>query len=385
MKFTVAPDSLKESLSAADAAEAIERGIARAAPGAQIELVPIADGGEGTVAAVVSATGGDFRTVRASDPLGRPVGATWGLSGDGENAIIEMAAASGLELLAPQERDPLRTSTRGTGEMIAAALDAGVKRIVVGIGGSATVDGGTGMATAMGVRFLDAEGNPIPDCCGGRLADIHGIDLSGRDPRLDAVEVVVACDVENPLTGPDGAARVYGPQKGAGPDDVELLEGGLANLARVVRTEFGLDVAEMPGAGAAGGLGFGLVAFLGARLESGARTVIETVRLAERMRGSDLVITAEGRLDGQSAFGKAVAGVAAVAAELDIPVVVLAGSLGPGYRRMYERSVCAAFSIAKGPGDLASALARAGEDLEDCAESVARLWLGARGGCDAGA
>ncbi len=379
MKITVAPDSLKESLGAPEAARAIARGLRRADPGVDLALVPMADGGEGTTEAMVEATGGTRRRARVRDPLGRPVEAAWGLCGDGRTAVVEMAAASGLELLSPEERDPMLTSTWGTGELIREALDAGAARIIVGIGGSATVDGGTGMAAALGVRFLDADGASIPDPRGGRLADIARIDASGLDARLEEVEVVVASDVTNPLLGPDGAARVYGPQKGATPAQVEELERGLSGLSDAIRLSLGRDVADLAGAGAAGGLGAGLVAFLGATLQSGAETVAEAVGLRDRMAGSDLVITAEGRLDGQSAFGKATACVASIARELGIPAVALAGSLGPGCDRLHAHGVDAFLAIPDGPMSLDEATGRAGPLLERAAESVLRLWLVARG------
>ena len=288
--------------------------------------------------------------------------------------------ASGLPLVPADMRDPMLTSTRGTGELIAAALDGGAKKIIVGIGGSATVDGGTGMAAALGVKFLDRDGRAITDCRGGRLNDIGDVDVSGLDPRIAETEIVVACDVTNPLTGPEGAARIYGPQKGAAPAQVEELERGLANLAGVIRARLGVDVSNLPGAGAAGGLGAGLAAFLGARLRSGVETVLPAVGLAEKMAGSDLVITAEGRVDGSSAFGKATAGVAAVAAEQGVPVVVLAGSIGDGCEALYERGVRAVFSIVDRPIELADALRDAGPLMERAAESVLRLWLAAGGG-----
>jgi glycerate kinase len=379
MKVIVAPDSLKESLSAAEAAAAIARGLRRADAAVEPVLIPIADGGEGTTEALVEATGGEYRRRQVSGPLGCLLTATWGLSGGGQTAVIEMAEASGLELLAPSERNPMLTSTRGTGELILSALDAGVQDIIVGIGGSATVDGGTGMAHALGVRFLDAAGRAIDEPRGGRLADVDSIDISGLDPRLSHVRIRVACDVTNPLTGPDGAAGVYGPQKGATPEQVEALEAGLANLGRVISRCLGREVAEMPGAGAAGGLGAGLVAFLGAELRSGVQTVMEAVHLRERMAGADLAITAEGRLDAQSAFGKATAGVIGAARQAGVPAVALAGSLGAGYERLYAQGLCAAFAIADGPIDLGAAMARTAELLERAGESVMRLWLAAGG------
>jgi len=382
MKVIVATDSLKESLSAARAAEAVARGLHRAMPAVDAVCIPIADGGEGTTEALVEATGGEYRHAQVTGPIGRPVRATWGICGDGRTAVIEMAQASGLELLKPDERNPMLTSTRGTGELIRCALDAGVERIIVGIGGSATVDGGMGMASALGVRFMDSAGRPLEDCRGGRLADIADVDVSGLDPRVASVRVVVASDVVNPLSGPHGAARVYGPQKGATPEQVEELERGLANLADVIRRRLGKAVADLPGAGAAGGLGAGLVAFLGAELRSGVGTVIEAVRLREKMAGADLAITAEGRLDGQSAFGKATAGVIATARRLGVPVVALAGSLGTGYEELYGQGLCAAMPIVDGPMDMSEAMGRAAELLERAAESLMRLWLAARGGRD---
>ncbi len=379
MKITIAPDSLKESLTSSQAAQAIARGLRMADPAAQLVLIPMADGGEGTVEAVVAATSGRLCRAEVSDPLGRPVQARWGICGDKTTAVVEMAQASGLELLEPGERDPMLTSTRGTGELIREALDSAAQRIVVGIGGSATVDGGTGMAAALGVRFLDAAGREVADCRGGRLRDVQDLDMSGLDPRLANVRIAVASDVTNPLTGPDGAAHTYGPQKGATPEQVLELEQGLASLAEVIRRRLGLQVADLRGAGAAGGLGAGLVAFLGARMHSGVETVMEAVRLRERMEGSDLLFTAEGRIDGQSVFGKTIAGVAAAAAEQGIPVVALAGSVGADYESIYSCGVCAVFPIVDGPMDLQAALEGADRLLERSAASVLRLWRAAGG------
>lgn len=381
MKLIIAPDSLKECLSAPRAAAAIERGARAAHAGVQAVRVPVADGGEGTAQAMVAATGGELRAARVTDPLGRAVQATWGLCGDGRTAVIEMAQASGLERLKPHERNPMRTTTRGTGELITAALDAGAQQIIVGIGGSATVDGGAGMALALGARFLDGQGEEITDCRGGRLQDIADIDLSALDRRLAHCHVTVACDVDNPLTGPHGAARVYAPQKGATPEQVQQLEQGLVNLAEIVRRKLGRDVAHMPGAGAAGGLGAGLVAFLDAQLASGVETVIRAVGLRKELRGAHLVITAEGRLDGQSAFGKATAGVIAAARQQGVPAVVLAGSLGAGYEQLHARGMSAAFCIADQPMTLEEALRKGETLLERAAESVVRLWV-ARGAAD---
>ncbi|MFO8008541.1 MAG: glycerate kinase [Candidatus Brocadiia bacterium] len=375
MKFTVAPDSLKESLAAPEAARAIARGISAAAPGAQIVQVPMADGGKGTVAAVVKATEGQLRRASVRGPLDEPVEAAWGMSGDGRTAVIEMAQASGLELVPPERRDPTKTSTYGTGQLIAHALEAGVESVVVGIGDSATVDGGVGMAQALGARFTDAAGRTLGRLCGGWLREVASVSLDGLDARLDQVDIVVASDVTNPLLGPEGAARVYGPQKGASAQQVEELEAGLANLAEVVERDLDLDVVHLPGAGAAGGLGAGLVAFLGARLASGARTVMEIVRLRERMAGSDLVFTAEGRADAQSCFGKATCCVVEAARAQGIPAVVLAGSLAEGYDGLRERGACAVLSILDGPMCLEEAAGRTEELLARTARAATGIWL----------
>ncbi|MHC4591234.1 MAG: glycerate kinase [Planctomycetota bacterium] len=379
MKIVVAPDSLKESLTSSEAAQAIAQGLRRADPSADLLLVPMADGGEGTAEAMVSATGGSLQAPGVSDPLGRPVAAAWGLLGDGRTAVVEMAKASGLELLAPAERDPMRTSTAGTGQLIRAALDSGAAQIIVGIGGSATVDGGTGMATALGVEFLDGAGQPITDCRGGRLLDIRDIRVDGLDQRLARVQVTVASDVTNPLIGPNGAARTYGPQKGATPEQVEKLEAGLANLADVARRRLNVDVTDLPGAGAAGGLGAGLVAFLGARISSGVGAVMEAVGFREKLAGSDLLVTAEGRIDGQSAFGKTIAGVAAAARDQGIPTVALAGSVGAGYESIYSCGVSVVLPIVDGPMDLQAAIGQAAPLLGRTAEAMLRLWQVARG------
>jgi glycerate kinase len=378
MKITVAPDSLKESLGSPAAARAIARGLRKADPSAEIVLVPMADGGEGTAEAIISATGGSFHSAEVADPLGRRITGCWGLCGDNKTAVVEIARASGIELLRPEERNPMLTSTFGTGELIRSALEFGARRVIVGIGGSATVDGGTGMASALGVRFLDADGRAITDCRGGRLRDIREFDMRGLEPRLSGVEIVVAADVTNPLTGLNGAARTYGPQKGATPEQVEALERGLVALADLIRCKLGIDVAGLPGAGAAGGLGAGLVAFLGAHICRGVETVMEAVRLGERMAGSGLVITAEGRIDWQSAFGKTIAGVASAARAQGIPVVALAGALGPGYETIYPCGVSAVFSIVNRPMEIQEAMEKADELLETAAESVLRLWRASR-------
>ncbi len=355
MNVLIAPDSFKECLPATEVAAAMAAGALEACRDAAIDLCPMADGGEGTVTAMVAATGGRLRTADVFDPLGAPVRAHFGLLGRragaglpgevglseammavrGEAddvaeasrvAVVEMAAASGLALVPPERRDPLHTTTYGTGQLIVAALDAGAREIIVGIGGSATVDGGCGCAQALGVRFLTADGQ---DCvcglAGGGLADIADFSLAGLDSRVTEARIRVACDVTNPLIGPNGAAAVYGPQKGATPEKVAILEAGLAHLGELIEAKTGLGVINMLGAGAAGGLGAGLVAFAGASLESGVEMIARALRLPDRLAATDLCLTGEGRLDAQSAAGKAAFGVAQLARAAGVPVVCIPG------------------------------------------------------------
>lgn len=377
LKIVIAPDSFKECLPAADVAAAMARGVRAAAPDAEVVCVPMADGGEGTVRALVAATGGRLLSARVTGPLGEPVEAEYGLLGDGRTAALEMAAASGLPLVPPERRDPMAATTFGTGELIAAALELGVERIVLGIGGSATVDGGAGMAQALGARLLDAQGAPVGRG-GGALAQVARIDVSALDPRLRRVECEVACDVANPLTGPRGAARVYGPQKGATPEMVERLDASLARWAEVLERDLGAHVSDTPGAGAAGGLGAGLMAFLHARLVPGVELVVKAVGLDEKVRGADLVLVGEGRLDEQTAYGKVPVGVARVARARGIPAVALVGSLGEGYEAVRKEGIAACFSIVRGPQTLRAAMDRAGELLACAAEEVVRLFLQGR-------
>lgn len=377
VKIVIAPDKFKEALSARDVCEAIQRGIQSVLPDAEIEAVPMADGGEGTVDALVAATGGAFRRTWVTDPVGRPVEAEWGLLGDGRTAALEMAAASGLALVTPDRRDPTQTTTYGTGELIRAALEAGVARILIGIGGSATTDGGAGAAQAVGVQFLNTYRAPLSrPLRGGDLFEIGGISLSRRDPRVADTTIEVACDVDNPLLGPRGAAAVYSPQKGATPEQVELLDRALAHLADVIERGLGRNVRDIPGAGAAGGLGAGLIAFFNARLRHGIEMVMDAARLHERIRGADLIMTGEGRIDAQSMMGKVIAGVGRAGKAAGVPVVALVGSVGEGAEQALE-VLDSYHRIAPEATPLAEALARTSENLERTAAFLVRQMVAA--------
>jgi glycerate 2-kinase len=327
MRIVVAPNAFKGSLTALVAAEAIAQGVVAALPQAEISLVPIADGGDGTVDALVAATGGEHRTRRVRGPVGESVNAGYGVINGGSTAVIEMAKASGLALLPPERRDPRITTTYGVGELLQQAYDDGARRFIVGIGGSATNDGGAGMAQALGYRLLDEAGQELPP--GGlALQRLARIQVGGGQRHWKEAQLEVACDVTNPLTGPNGASAVYGPQKGATPEMVAQLDAALARLAEIIQRDLGVDVDRLPGAGAAGGLGAGLVAFTGARLRPGAEMVMDVLKLDERLKGAGLVITGEGRLDSQTArFGKGPAAVARHARNAGIPVIGIGGSL----------------------------------------------------------
>jgi glycerate kinase len=372
MRIVVAPDSFKGSLTALAVAEAMERGVRAVFPDAAISKVPVADGGEGTVEALVAATGGRLESRWVTGPLGEPVEARWGVLGDGRTAVVEMAAASGLPLVPRERRDPRVTTTRGTGELVRAALDAGLPRVVVGLGGSATNDGGAGLARALGVRLLDDAGRDLPEG-GAALARLARVDLAGIDPRVASTEVVVACDVDNPLTGPRGASAVFGPQKGATPAMVAELDAALERYARLAREATGRDVAGLPGAGAAGGLGAGLLFFSPARLRPGVEIVLETTGFEALVRGADLVLTGEGRTDFQTAMGKAPVGVAAAAKRHGVPVVCLSGGLGPGADEVLARGIDALAVTVPGPMGLEEAVARARELVESGAARACRL------------
>ena len=374
MKIVVAPQGFKAGLSGLEAAEAIARGVSAAAPDAQTVLAPVADGGDGTLNALVDATGGQVFSSNVTGPLGQPMEAQWGVMGDGRTVIIEMALASGLALVPQRRRNPRITTTAGTGEIMREALEKGYTRIIVGLGGSATNDGGAGFAASLGARFLDAEGRPIPPG-GSALARLEHIDCSGLHPKLSEASIVAATDVTNPLCGPDGASAIFGPQKGANADMVRELDAALANYARVVAQDVGRDVAEQPGAGAAGGLGAGMMAFAGATLKSGIDMVCEVLDFDAILQDADLVITGEGRADRSTIFNKAPSGVARHAGERGIPTVLLAGSLGQGYEELYEHGLAAVVSISDRPMSFDQSLARSAELLESAAECTMRLIL----------
>lgn len=371
LRVLVAPQSFKGSLDAVGVASAIARGLRRVWPDALVDELPLADGGEGTVRALVRSTGGSLRRVSVHDPLGREIEAEWGLLGDGTTAVVEMAAASGLPLLLESERDPRLTSTRGTGELILEAAASGAHRIVIGIGGSATNDGGAGMARAFGYRFLDDAGQELPEG-GASLARLHHLE-GQTDPRLVRPAIEVACDVTNPLLGPRGASAVYGPQKGATPEMVAELDAALGRFADVVERSIGRAVRDVPGAGAAGGLGAGLLAFLDARLRSGAEIVLEAARFADRLRTADLVITGEGRVDSQSAYGKLTQAVAEAAGRAGVPVVAISGGTADGYESLYEVGLGALELITDRPMTLGDAMAQAESLIETAAERLARM------------
>ncbi len=379
-KIVVAPDSFKESLSAAQVAGAIVLGLREVWPGAEYIVIPMADGGEGTVTAVTAAVGGSIHMARVTGPMGEGVAAQFGMmggAGPGERvAVLEMAAASGLELVPLGERDPLRATSYGTGELLRAALDAGATRCVMGIGGSATVDGGAGMLQALGAKLLDAAGEQVRPG-GGGLVDIASIDLSGLDRRLGGCPIDVACDVDSPLLGARGAAAVFGPQKGATEGMVAELEKGLANFAAVMERDLGIGVADVAGAGAAGGAGAALMGCLRARLQPGAALIAELVGLEEAVRGADLVFTGEGRIDGQTIHGKTPIGVAGVARRHGRPVIALAGSIGPGWEEVLAHGMTAVFAITPRPCTRDEAFAGTAANLRACARNIAATWSAA--------
>ncbi|HFZ8996074.1 TPA: glycerate 2-kinase [Citrobacter freundii] len=370
MKIVIAPDSYKESLSAAEVAQAIEKGFREIFPDAQYVSVPVADGGEGTVEAMIAATQGSVHSAVVTGPLGEKVNASWGMSGDGNTAFIEMAAASGLALVPPEKRNPLITTSRGTGELILEALDSGAKNIIIGIGGSATNDGGAGMMQALGAKLCDANGTEI-GYGGGSLNSLNSIDISGLDPRLKTCSIRVACDVTNPLTGEKGATRIFGPQKGATEALIVELDNNLAHYADVIKASLHVDVKNVPGAGAAGGMGAALMAFLGAELKSGIEIVTTALNLEEHIHNCTLVITGEGRIDSQSIHGKVPIGVANVAKIYHKPVIGIGGSLTRDVDVVHQHGIDAVFSVLSRISTLEEAFRNAYDNIYRASRNIA--------------
>ncbi|WP_072396722.1 glycerate kinase [Hyphomicrobium sp. CS1GBMeth3] len=376
MKIVIAPDSFKENLTSLEVASELEAGLRRVWPDADYIKVPMADGGEGTVQSLVDATGGRIVKCAVTGPLGQKVLASYGLLGDGRTAVIEMAEASGLPLVPKAERDPLRATTFGTGELVADAINRGVEEIIIGLGGSATNDGGVGFAQALGVRFIDQNGAPFTEPLGGgQLDEIYAIDSRWINPGLARVAISVACDVTNPLTGEKGASAVYGPQKGATPEMVQKLDRNLGHLAALMKRDLHADVAERPGAGAGGGMGAGLLAFANATMKRGVELVVEATKLDEHMRGASLAITGEGRVDFQTAFGKTPSGVAASARRHGVPVIAIGGGLADDANGVFQHGIDAIESATPNAMPLDVAIQKSQQYLRDAAERVARLIL----------
>ncbi len=376
-KIVFAPQGFKESLTGIEIARAMAQGAKAVWPDAEAVLVPVADGGDGTLQSLVDASGGEVRTTTALDPLGRDIEVEWGALGDGKTAVIEMARSSGLALLDPSERDPLRASTFGVGQVMKTALDDGFTHFIIGIGGSATNDAGAGMAHALGAKLTDSDGNELPPG-GAALADLERIDISGIDSRLAGVSIEVACDVNNPLCGPTGASAIFGPQKGATADQVTQLDAALNRFGEVAKRDLGRDIGEIPGAGAAGGLGAGLMAFANARLRLGADIVLEAVGLEEKLEDADLVVVGEGQFDRSTVFNKSPVAVAERAQRKGIPVIGIAGSLGAGYHEVHKHGIDAVFSLVSGPMSLQEAMADTEKLVARATEEACRAIAAAR-------
>ena len=370
--IVLAPDSFKESMTEKEVCEAMERGIRKANSQIRCIHVPMADGGEGTMQSLVDATGGRVYSKEVVGPLGNNVVAEYGILGNGEIGVIEMASASGIHLVDSEKRNPLITTTFGTGQLIKACLDKGVKKLLIGIGGSATNDGGAGFIQALGGRLLDENGDDL-SYGGGALAKLHTIDLSNLDERLKYVSVEVACDVNNPLCGKEGASYVFGPQKGATREMIEILDQNLSHYAEVIKEQLGKDVISKAGAGAAGGLGAGLMAFLDVKLKSGIEMVIEYANLEEKVRDADMVWTGEGSIDFQTQYGKTPLGVAMIAKKYNKPVIALAGRVGNDIDVLYDKGIDAIFGIMRGVTSIEEALVKGPENVEKTSENIIRL------------
>lgn len=374
MVIVLAPDSFKESMTAKQACEAMERGIRKVNPSVRCVHVPMADGGEGTMQSLVDSTGGIIHPLMVKGPLGDQVEAFYGITGDGKTAVLEMASASGIGLVPVSERNPMLASTYGTGQLIQAALDHGVDKLLIGIGGSATNDGGAGAIQALGARLLTEEGKELAPG-GGELGKLSRIDLSGFDPRIENVQIEIACDVTNPLCGPKGASHVFGPQKGATPEMTAELDANLLHYADVIKSQLNKDIVNIPGAGAAGGLGAGLMVFLNGVLKKGIELVIEYTGLEEKVKESDMVWTGEGSIDYQTQFGKTPLGVAMIAQKLNKPVIAFAGRIGDGIETLYGQGIDAIFGIMPGASTLEEALQQGPTNMERASENVMRLMM----------
>ena len=372
MKIVIAPDSYKGSVYAPEAARAMREGVLRVVPDAETVLVPVADGGDGTLEALVETSGGTTRTAKVTGPLGESTEAQWGAMGDGKTAVIEMARTSGLALIPTDRRDPLTATTAGLGEVIREALDEGFRRFILGIGGSATNDAGAGMAQALGVRLLDTAGHNL-EAGGAALAGLDHIGLTGLNPRVADSEFMVACDVSNPLTGPEGASAVYGPQKGATPAMVTQLDAALGQFAEVALRDLCADIQYVPGSGAAGGLGGGIMAFLGGQLRPGVDIVLDILNFDSQLEDADLVITGEGGMDFQTVYNKAPIGVARLAKARGIAVIGVSGSLGKGYTDVHAHGIDAVISITSAPMDMEEATDRCSELIADATEQAMRM------------
>ena len=372
MKIVIAPQAFKGSLSALNVANAGQKGVRRIFHDAQILACPVADGGDGTLETLVESSGGKIMETNVADPTGKPIVAQWGAMGDGNTAVIEMARTSGLALLTLEERDPLNATTYGLGEIIVSALNKGFRKFIVGIGGSATNDAGAGMAQALGIKLMDREGRNLV-FGGAALQNLSVIDTSSIDQRVLESNFQIACDVNNPLTGPEGAAAVYGPQKGATEENVRQLDSALGVFAEVAKRDLGKDISNLEGAGAAGGLGAGMIAFVEGHLRAGVDIVLDTVNLAEKLESADLVITGEGSIDFQTVYNKAPIGVARMAKARGIPTIGISGMLGKNYQIVHNHGIDAALSIANGPISLEESLQNAPSLISEAVEESLRL------------
>ena len=371
MKILVAPDSFKESLSAIQVAEAISMGVLKIIPNAEIIKTPISDGGEGLLDALVNDKNGKIIKVKVYDPLYRSIAAEYGILNEGTTAVIEMAKASGLELLKEQEKNPYNTSSYGTGQLILDALDRGCQKIIIGIGGSATNDGGMGMVKALGGKFINNEGVELTEG-GGALGELSSIDLTNFDKRISNCKIVVACDVTNKLTGENGASFVYGAQKGGSKEQLEFLDKNLEHYAAIIRNHLGIEIENINGAGAGGGMGAGLMAFLNAELKSGIDLILETLEIKKHIKNIDLIITGEGKIDKQTLQGKTILGIAALAKEYHVPVIAITGKIGDNIDEIYKLGITSIFSIVNKPMKLEEAINDVEYLIQSCIETIIR-------------